>query len=421
MGLRQAWLLAGLIVLAGCNNSHFEEPEIQGHPGLVQHDDGADFVVLTQLEEVREVKVGGGRHSVTMFRKDTYFHFDLTAYDAATLEPSWTLRLATYGDPDLKPFQRYPSKVVGSSVSGRMLGKDGNRIWLLVDSAPYVVDASTGELVMGPDALLAALPALEGLFPSDQRFWNFDRGPVVTLADGRVVRLAGESLAIEDWAPAPRPTASLPTWDNGMPRVVPTPPLQPKVRHVVRGDGRWLALLTAKEAQDALNDERGNKASYPYSIVDEGTMARRQFHEVRLGETLFFEQRLTRIDAVEPVADSPVLLRARFVRDPFTGEAMATENGDLLVMHTDRVDDAGTLQLSRFEAGLAPRWQAALPLSDESGFGARFWPSGDRLVFFGWQRTMKDHVLDRRPQVVSVSLADGSVLARSLAERPETR
>ncbi|GGA73825.1 hypothetical protein GCM10011521_09940 [Arenimonas soli] len=419
MGVKYAWLAVVALFLAGCNSSHYEEPEIQGNPGLVQHDEGADFVVLTQLEEVREVKVGGGRHSITMFRKDTYFHFDLSAYDGATLEPSWTLRLATYGDPDLKPFQRYPSKVVGSSVSGRMLGKDGNRIWLLIDSAPYVVDATRGELVLGPDALLDAQPSLEGLLPTDARFWKFDRGPVVTLADGRTVRLAGESLAIEDWAPPPAKKVELPTRANGMPRIIPTPPMQPKVRHVPRDDRRWLALLADSEALDAVNDENGNKASYPYSIADQGPMARRRFHEVRLDETVRFEERLLRIVAAESVPDSPVLLRARFVRDPFTGEAMPTDNGDLLVLHTDRVDDAGTLQLARLGQDLQPRWQAALPLGDESGFGARFWPAGDHLVFYGWKTTVKNHVLDRRPHVVSVSLADGRVVARNLAERAQ--
>lgn len=420
MGIRGAWLAAAAaIVLAGCNNVQFGEPEIQGHPGLVVHEQGSDFLVLTQLEEVREVKVGGGRHSITMYRKDTYFHFDLAAYDAVTLEPRWTLRLATYGDPDLKPFQRYPSKVVGSSVSARMLGKDGDRVWLLVDSAPFVVDVATGQKLLGPDDLLQAQPALVGLLPTDARFWNFDRGPVVTLADGRVVRLAGEELAIEDWTPPARANAALPTWKDGRPRIIPTAPTQPKVRHVPRGERQWLALLSDAEARDAVDDERGDNATFPYSIIDQGPMARRRFHDVRMDEVVHFEERLLRIVAAEPVAGSPVLLRARFVRDPFTGEALATDNGDLLVLHTDRVDDAATLQLTRLGPDLQPRWQAALPLGDEGGFGARFWPAGEHLVFYGTKTSVKDHVLDRRPQVVSVSLADGRVVSRDLAARPE--
>lgn len=422
MGRRFSWWVAvglGLALLTGCKNSWFDTPRLQGSPGMVQAGDHTALWVLQKQEEIRRVGVGGGssrRGGGTYWREDTYYHFDVQAFDPATARPLWSRRLVTYSDPDLKPAQRKPSRVIGSAVSGRLLGQVDGRVWVLVDENPYVLDATSGELALDRAGLLAVRPELDGLLPSDAQLWRFDQGPVLTLADGRTVRLRGPELALEDYVPRRAPAAAVPTWANGRERVVPTPPPHPILRHVPRGPDRWLALFNEAEAADAVQDSFGDHALFPYSIQGGGPLARRQFHDVRLEQTTRFDDTYLRVAAAEPIAGSPVLLKGRFVRDPMTGEAVSPGNGDLLVWHVDRIDSAGRLQLSRFAEDLTPRWQVALPMS-ESGTAnpVAFWRLGDRLVVTGQRETNKDEVVTREPFLASVSLEDGSVVAWNLA------
>lgn len=404
--------------LAGCTSSQFGALELQGSPGLVQDESQATLWVLQKIEETRQVGVGSGRRgSALAWREDTFFHFEVTGFDAATLEPKWGHRLVTYGDPTVRPNQVGPSRVVGSAVSARLLGQDGDRVWLLVDAQPFVLDAHDGRLLHDRAGLVAAQPALADLLPDDPRLWRFDRGPVLTLADGRVVRLAGAAMVPEAYVPSPAPAAPAPTWSSGRPRIVPTPPMRPLLRHVARGDDEWLALLTEREAEDARGDDRGEHVLFPYTIVDDGPLARRRFHRVRLEETTWFDDRFPHIAAVEPIDDAPVLLRGRFVRDPRTGAAFSPGDDDVLAWHLDRIDAAGRLQLSRFDRSLRPRWQASLPMGDASGFPALFWPVGDRLLVVGWLEREALEVRTRTPFAASVSLADGRFVARSLGDR----
>ena len=420
MGLR-SWVIASgllsLALLSGCKNSHLEPPQFQGRPGLVQAGDATALWVLQKQEEIRRVGVGGGgrRSSGIHWREDHYFHFDVKAFDPASARPRWSRRLVTYSDPELKPAQRKPSRIIGSSVSGRLLGQDGDLVWVLVGDDPYALQAGDGSLAFDRAGVLARRPELEGLLPSDPQLWGFDRGPVLTLADGRVLRLRGPALEPEDYVPTPRPSPPVPTWANGRERVVPTPPMVPVVRHVPRAPDRWLALFNETEAADAVQDRFGDHAQFPYSILDGGPRARRQFHEVRLAETTVFDDTYLQIVSAEPIAGSPVLLKGRFVRDPTTGEALSPGDGDLLVWHLDRIDSAGRLQLSRFSADLQPRWQVALPIS-ESGTAnpVAFWRVGDQLLVSGTWETSKDEIVSRTPHLASIALDDGAMSAWNL-------
>lgn len=423
MGRHGGWMFAvwlGALLLAGCNSSYFGTPDLQGRPGMVQAGDDTALWVLQKQEEIRRVGVGGGSSrrggGGTYWREDTYYHFDVQAFDPVAARPRWSRRLVTYSDPDLKPTQRKPSRVIGSAVSGRLLGQADGRVWVLVADDPYVLEAADGTLAFDRAGLLAQRPELEGMLPSDPQLWRFDQGPVLTLADGRTVRLRGPALEIEDYVPRAAPAAAVPTWANGRERVVPTPPMRPLLRHVPRGPDRWLALFNEVEAADAVQDTFGDHALFPYSIQDAGPLARRRFHDVRLEQTTRFDDTYLRVASAEPIDGSPVLLKGRFVRDPMTGEAMSAGEGDLLVWHLDRIDSAGRLQLSRFDAQLRPRWQAPLPLS-ESGTAnpVSFWRIGEHLVVTGDWETRKDDIATRAPHLASVALADGSVQAWNLA------
>ena len=57
--------------------------------------------VPTKQEEVRAATVGtSSRRGST--RSDTFFHFEIKAFDPVTARPSWKKRLVTIGDGEAK-------------------------------------------------------------------------------------------------------------------------------------------------------------------------------------------------------------------------------------------------------------------------------------------------------------------------------
>jgi len=277
------------------------------------------------------------------------------------------------------------------------------------------LDAATGETVHDPAGLLRLRPELTELMPSEARLWSFDGGPVVTLADARVVRLRGRDLRIQDYAPQAPVQAPIPMNSNGAPRVVPLRLATPIVRHVVVSDAQWLALYTDAEVADALNDTFGDHALYPFTIDDEGPMARRSFRRIHLAPAQRFDESFLQLAEQFPVPGSPVLLRGRFVRDPATDAAVRLDNDDLLVWHRTRIDDRGQLALTRFDPDLATRWQVELPLADGGAdLPVATWHLGGQLVVYGVAQSFQDEVRSRVPHLVGVSLKDGRIAAWNL-------
>jgi len=405
-------------LLSACSNARFETPQVQGPIGLVQADAGRQLWVLQKQEEVREVRsgTGGRRNSIASLRKDTFFHFDVLAFDPVSVQPLWKQRIVTYRDDEVTPGQVIPSRIIGSAVSGRLLGQDGSLVWLLVDSDPYALDAETGAIVHDSESLQRLRPELAGLLPSEARLWDFDQGPVITLADARVVRLSGHDVQVQDHVPRAAPSPPVPLKANGMPRVVPLRLMTPLVRHKVLSEQAWLALYTDDEAADAVDDTFGDHALFPYSIDDDGPMARRTFRRIRLAPTQRFDEAFLRIVEQAPVPGSPVLLRGRFVRDPATDAPVKLDNEDLLVWHRTRIDDEGRLLLSRFGPDLVVRWQVELPLTDGGAdLPVHAWQLDGHLVVHGIAQRVDDQVRIREPHLVSVSLHDGTLSAWNLA------
>lgn len=417
MGRMGVFAAALVALLAACSNTRFEPPQVQGVIGLVQADAGRQLWVLQKQEEVREIRsgTGGRRNSIATLRRDTFFHFDVQAFDPVSVKPLWKQRIVTYQDDEVTPGQVIPSRIIGSAVSGRLLGQDGNLVWLLVDKHPYALDAETGAIVHDSEGIQRLRPELAGLLPSESRLWGFDQGPVITLADARVVRLSGPDLQVRDHVPRQAAQPPVPLKSNGMPRVVPLRLLTPLVRHKVLSEQAWLALYTDDEAADAVDDTFGDHALFPYSIDDDGAMARRTFRRMRLAPTQRFDETFLRIVEQVPVPGSPVLLRGRFVRDPVTDAPVKLENDDFLVWHRTRIDDQGRLLLTRFGPDLVPRWQAELPLTDGgTDLPVHTWHLGDHLVAYGAAQRVEDEVRRRDPHLVSVSLQDGKLSAWNL-------
>lgn len=415
---------AAVLLLAACSGTRFGEPQLMGAPAMIAVDGKPVLWVLTKQEEIRETRIGGGRRSSATTRKDTYYHFEVRAYDPATATPLWRQRLLTLGDPDAATNIR-TTRILGSSESGYLLGQDGDRVWLQIADTPVAVSVRDGAVVATAETLEQANPELKGRLPSEARHYGFDGGLTILAADARHWVVRGESTKAEPYSvPPPPPPPPQPASLGTQSRLVPqSPPPYPPAARMVEFAGQRIGLYSEKEARSAESDQWGTRLAYPYTIDDEGRTARRTFWTVATVEASSFDETWQRIDRLAPVDGSPMFLRGRFLKKLPGDDALVLEDPPgLLVWHLSRMDDAGRLSLARVDESLQVRWNAELPLSENDTINpVQYWLVGDRVVVFGGRRTEADFVVGRATMLVSVALADGSVLAHDLTREPTDR
>jgi hypothetical protein len=310
---------------------------------------------------------------------------------------------------------------MGSSVAASILGQDGELVWLLIGDAPFALAASDGRFVADPDTLQAGNPELADKLPSGAEHYGFDRGLVVRTADARQWVVRGPQAKVADYVPTPQPPA-YPEGRlkaNGSRALVPMYPIGEIPARMAVLDGQRLGLYSEKEAADAADDAWGDNLLYPYSILDEGALARRTFWRVRTVEEEKFDERFERLAAFDPVAGAPTYLKGRFLKDLATGmpgEPLVLDDpAGVMVWHSTRMDDAGRLALARLDASLKELWRTELPLSETGTMNpVRFWMTAGHVVALGQLQTEVDYVVGRVPHLVSVGIEDGAMHAWNL-------
>jgi len=396
-----------LLALAGCSRSSFGPRELHGAPLMVADAERPQLWVLSKQEERREIALGSGRRMGGV-RVDTFFHFRVQAFDAVAARPLWERTVLTLGDPEPGVSS---SRIIGSSADGRLLGHEDGLVWLLVDGKPMALAPDDGAVVADASAIERRNPALAGLLPAEAQFYGFDRGLVFASADARQFVVRDRGLRAEPYrtatpvAPAPRLKA------NGMPEIVPLRrPFGREPARQVRLEGQWLGLYSGKEAMDAGDDASGDHLRWPYTVLDEGSRARRGFWRADIVRAERFGESFERLDALAPVDDAPVFLNGRFLENLATDQPLVLEDpSSVLVWHRTRIDRDGRLALARVGADLRPLWSAELPLSESGTVNpVRFWALPDRVLVMGNLETHADGVNGRAPHLVSIALADGT-------------
>lgn len=420
--MRTRWIGGAMISFAlllggGCSSSHFETPEVQGSPAMVDDAGKPRLWIVSKQEESRQIAVGGGSSRFrTDWRTDTFFHFSVQAIDPLSAKPLWTHRLLTIGDPEASG--RGPSRIIGSSVSARLLGQEGALVWLLIGDAPFAVDAGKGELVADADKLQLLNPELKGLLPSDAKHYGFDHGLVFMSADARQFVVRGAALKAEPYV-APAPVSEYPEGKllaNGRREMVPMLPFgENPLRQVTLG-GQWLGLYSEKEVADIEQDDDGSTLRYPYSVDNEGALARRSFWRAKIATVKRFDDRFERLDELTPVAGAPTFLKGRYASDGRSGQPLVLENpAGVLVWHSTRIDSAGRLALARVDEQLRTVWKTELPLSETDTIRrVMTWPVPGYLVAVGELQTEDAGVTSRNDYLVSVDLATGALKSRKL-------
>lgn len=406
-------LFAALSALsvAACETSSFDPPRRDGPVGLVDTANGAQVWVATTQEEERSRHVGGIGRSVGKWVTDQYMHLRLQAHDPATAQRAWLKTLLVVKDEGR-----------GTGEGIRILGQQGDRVWLWLHDRLLLLSAKDAGVLADRDAFERANPALQGLFPQELAFHAWTGSElVVTLADGRRVRLDPRTLAASDYAIANEEQFSQAEfmstrWNGGFDT------RDFGVRNGMIG-GRWIGLLSDKEAQDAEHDEWGDKHFSSEEITTEGVTARRTFrvadvemHKDPYGETY------ERIASLSPLPTSGTWLQGLMLKAaPTPGTPAWTQRGKwmkptprpplqlrdpdgVLVLHRTRMDAQGTLALSRVGGDFRETWNSALPIQELTN---RWELLPARLLLFGNWNAGPPGASDMHEALLSLDPATG--------------
>ena len=407
-------VMAVLLLLTGCTNSHFDPPQVAGRPALVDDAGKPRLWVLTKQEEQKQVSVGGSSRRSGGFRSDTFFHFDLQALDPETARPLWKQRLLTLGDDEAQGTR--PSRVIGSNTEGNLLGQEGQVVWLVLDNEPWAISAADGRTLINGAGLEERNPELKGLLPSESKFYGFDRGLVLMTADARPFVIRGPELKAVPYVPTPVPVAPPELKSNGSERIVPLRlPGDVQVR-LAELDGRRIGIYSPAEARDAASDPFGDRLRYPYTILREGAQVRRSFWNANTVSTTRFDETYDHFTDFTAIDGAPSFLNGRFLTVPGTDDALLLEEpAGIAVLHDTRIDSEGRLAVTRLDASLKKMWTTELPISETNiSPSVSYWLLPGRLLVMGAQQTVEDGVTSWETHVVTLTLADGAIRTWSL-------
>ena len=262
--IRFAFAMVLAVSLAACENSSFEPPERSGPIGLVDTGSGKQAWLTTSQEEERSRHVGGGSRRVGKWITEYYYHLRLQAHDPDTARRLWLKELKVLRD-----------KEGGRGAGLRILGQQGDIVWVWVHDQVLALSARDGAVVADRARIVQANPGIADALPSELKFHTFVGELVITLADARRVRISlPDFRAMPYQAPDEKQfsqAVSIGTTWNGGYRTE-----EFGVRHG-RFDGAWIGLLSEREARDGENDKWGDNYADSADIDDEGELARRTF------------------------------------------------------------------------------------------------------------------------------------------------
>ena len=364
------WLAA--VALAGC--SMFREPRQAREAPLRITADGVDQVLVLTDQDAGEWRI---------------------------------VELWSFGVPEMKVRWRreLPSRKYASRYDGTLLGVSAGIAWVFSDGV-HGVAVSDGSLRWTAEALRKKNPALEELWPKEQKFFELQNGLVFTAADANRYRIDpsnGEARAAAgavegggDVAPAyytPAATYSF------------------QARGAVFG-GQWLGLadeqdMTVLQTQHATPglDASGARRYQIWcaDVKSDATSTERDHLSTYLWKRALVNLR--------PAGAEHVFVKAGLLQDAGTRTLVRLKDPEgALVLYHDRIDEDAQLQLARVTTSGEVKWKTPLPLSLLQSV-----MPGDRiLVLKGLQYDRSrpkgsDPHHTGRPQVVSVELAGGKV------------
>lgn len=376
---------------------------------------GVDRVYLLTTQSERVVPLRFGR--VSSMRARQFLHVDLWAFDADTARVAWRRRVRSFEDDEPMTYE--------------LLGAEGATLWLLVRE-PIGVALRDGSLVADGARIDEANSALAGKRVDQPGYVAFGaQGLQLTLSDSTQWIIDEELLLAQPRADAPSPADNVifPAYDSPY-----------TSRFQLRGlplEGRWLGVLTDEEAETlkAPPVVPGAKPGERHPAMED--VYERQHVPgdltVRPVRYRLWSARVAKVSAAPsgwpeelpdnwgtrdkfsdyaPLPEAPVFLQAGLLGDGRSPIPYWFRQPDsVVVLHHDKVGDAGRLRLARV-AGPGGRvvWDAPLTLADLE-FSTL---SGDTLFLIGSvpnpNHNRTSEVSRQEHQVlVSVAVASGAV------------
>lgn len=401
-GIRK-WLVAG-VILAGLAlvlwpglHSRFESPQRIGPVGLVEADGQHRLWLVTRQEEERSRRIGG-RWSSGRWVTDYRHHLAVHAHDPVTAAPVWTRELKVVEGDGSPPI--------------RILGQNGDVVWVFAADELLALSARDGRVVGDRARLEQVNPALRGLFPSELSFHVWIDEAVITLADGRLVRVDAASFrahpyTIENEERFRQAQFASSTWNGGYRTA------DFGVRHGLF-DGRWIGMLSEAEAVDAAQDGFGDHYKDSSRIRDASASVRRGVVEAEIGRTReFSEGSHLRLLSLTPLPGTSTWLDGRFLKQAGVAAPQPLQPGGVLVLHRTRLDRLGRLALSRLDTAFAETWRTDLPLQELT----MRWDADDRLLLYGGWDEGEPGRSDWHEALLSLNLRDGRLHGWHIGEQ----
>ncbi|MFN0183251.1 MAG: PA2928 family protein [Aquabacterium sp.] len=389
----------GVALWLGLRYDEFTERRRAGPVALVSHAGGQQLWVLVTFQERTNVgRRGWGE------RLHTRYHIELQGHDPATGHKRWSRRLLSLGERD-----------GGHGAQARILGPEGDKVWLFVGDQPVLLNAADGSVRSTRLDILARNPALRDLLPTELDHYTFDQGLVVVAADGQRLRIQAEDLSsatypVADEQAFQRRKFMTTRWNGGYAtRDFLTPQARP--------GGRWYGLFTPEEAREAGQDGFGSNLKEPDRTWRPEAALRRSFHTARIGRTkAFSEGSHPRLMDVTPLPQSPSWLQAGLMVQAGQRTPLLVDGTDLLVLHRTRIDRDGRAAMARVRIDadhqVRTLWAATLPFTELTNR----WQLPTQLVMLGGSAFVENGVSYHEEHLAVVDLASGTVRGWNLTD-----
>ncbi|MET0293672.1 MAG: PA2928 family protein, partial [Phenylobacterium sp.] len=241
----------------------------------------------------------------------------------------------------------------GMNMGRALLGAEAGTVWVLTEAGLVGLSAKDGTRLADALKIEAANPQLKGLLPQDPDLYRFDAlGVGFTAADGRRWRIGGPALHAAAEGQAPKGAAFPPAhWSGGNGTWA-------FHERGVRLGQRWLGVLSDAEAG------KSESAGVPMLVsVDQEPRNRLWSARVRARPGHFGPE--ASLHDFQPLPQGPEFVQAGLLTDGQTNAApiFLLKPDSVLVLHRDRLDEAGRWRISRV-AGPAGNvlWTAELQM-----------------------------------------------------------
>jgi outer membrane protein assembly factor BamB len=270
---------------------------------------------------------------------------DVWAFDAADAKPIWRRRVAQ----DRR----------GVNMGRGILGAQDGVLWILQADGLIGLSLADGSPAADAARIEAANPQLKGLLPTEAQYYRFDgAGLAFTAADGRNWRLAGASLKA-----SPSDLAAPKTRAAGV--ALPA--------HIGGGNGTWAFMERGLMAQKTmwlglLSDEEAQTFKTQGAIggIDPQRYPRTRLWKAAVGQTQTFFGPKPVYRAFQPLPEGPEFLVAGLLTSGVTNSPpiLLFKPDSVLVLHRDRLGDAGHLKLTRISGPNGKVvWTVDLPMT----------------------------------------------------------